>query len=60
MTFIIRASIDSEGRLHGVILHAQTGRKERFEDATQLAPLITSMAGPPATAAPELLDGKLP
>ena len=50
MTFIIRASIDLGGRLHGVIVHAQTGRKERFDDASQLGALIKSMAGRPALA----------
>jgi len=38
MTFIGRASIDFEARLRGVILRAQTGRKERFNAAAQLGP----------------------
>ena len=44
MTYIVRASIDPEGRLQGMVTDAQTGRKERFGDAAQLGALITTMA----------------
>lgn len=44
MTYIVRASIDPEGRLQGMVTDAQTGRKERFGDAVHLATLITTMA----------------
>lgn len=44
MTFIVRTSIDSLGRLHGVIQHVQGGRKECFDGVVQLGELITAMA----------------
>jgi hypothetical protein len=44
MTFILRASIDSNGVVHGVVVHAQTGRKEPFLGTDQLALVVTAMA----------------
>lgn len=45
MTFIVRATIDARGRLRGVVHHAQTGRKERFDGAARLVELVSAMAG---------------
>jgi hypothetical protein len=45
MLFIVRASLDANGQLHGVVTHAQTGRKERFAGAVPLGDLIAAMAG---------------
>jgi hypothetical protein len=46
MTFIVRASIDGKGLVHGVVVDAQTGRKELFAGTDQLANVINAMAGP--------------
>lgn len=43
MNFIVRTSIDNQGRLHGVIQRVQGGRKERFEGAAQLGELIAAL-----------------
>ena len=51
MTFIVRASIDEKGRLHGLILHVHTGRKERFTGAAQLGEQITTMTAACGAAA---------
>jgi hypothetical protein len=45
MLFIVRASLDANGQIHGVVTHAQTGRKERFAGAVPLGDLIAAMAG---------------
>jgi hypothetical protein len=45
MLFIVRASLDANGQIHGVVTHAQTGRKERFAGAIPLGDLIAAMAG---------------
>ena len=44
MTFIVRASIDAKGLVSGVVLAAQSGRKEQFCGAEQLASVIAAMA----------------
>ncbi len=44
MTFIVRASIDAEGLLSGVVVAARSGRKEQFSGAEQLASVIAAMA----------------
>jgi hypothetical protein len=44
VTFILRASIDGNGVIHGVVVHAQTGRKESFLGTEHLAIVISAMA----------------
>lgn len=43
MVFIIRASVDAEGAVQGVLQVASSGRKEAFADAAQLADLIRTL-----------------
>jgi hypothetical protein len=46
MNFIVRASIDGKGLLHGVVVEPQSGRKEQFSGPEQLATVVNAMAGP--------------
>lgn len=50
MTFIVRASVAADGRLHGVVTHSQSGRKEPFDSAAKLGDLIAAMATQPKPA----------
>ena len=44
MTFIVRASVDAKGLLSGVVLVAQSGRKEQFSGVEQLASVVAALA----------------
>jgi hypothetical protein len=43
VTFIVRASRDAGGRLHGILERVKTGEKERFDGAEALARIIERM-----------------
>ena len=43
VTFIVRASRDTRGRLHGIVERVKTGEKERFTGADGLGGLIEKM-----------------
>jgi hypothetical protein len=43
VTFIVRASRDAGGRLHGIVERVKTGEKERFDGAEALARIIERM-----------------
>lgn len=43
VTFIVRASRDTGGRLQGIVERVKTGEKERFDDAEGLARVIERM-----------------
>lgn len=44
MTFVVRLSADSTGRLRGVVERVRTGEKRRFDGLEALGPLIGRMA----------------
>jgi hypothetical protein len=43
VTFIVRASRDPRGRLHGIVERVKTGEKERFTGADGLGGVIEKM-----------------
>ena len=42
-TFIVRASRDTRGRLHGIVERVKTGEKQRFTGADGLGGVIEKM-----------------
>ena len=42
-TFIVRASQDAHGRLHGIVERVKTGEKQRFTGADGLGGVIEKM-----------------
>jgi hypothetical protein len=43
MTFIVRVSENEHGQYSGVVEHARTGRKERFEQVEAIGRVIASL-----------------
>jgi hypothetical protein len=43
VTFIVRASRDARGRVHGIVERVKTGEKERFTGAEGLGGVIDQM-----------------
>jgi hypothetical protein len=47
VTFIVRASRDAGGRLHGIVERVKTGEKERFDGAEGLVRSIERLVAAP-------------
>ena len=43
-TFIVRLSTTAAGRVNGVVEHAGTGRKERFDGFDGLGPVLAALS----------------
>jgi hypothetical protein len=62
VNFVVRVSVAADGRLHGVVTHPQSGRKEPFDSVAKLGELIAAMAvaRKPAKGGLSGLDEKQP
>ena len=56
MTLILRLSIDTTGRVNGVVERVRTGEKHRFLGAETLLPLIAEMVRAEAGRGAVVLD----
>lgn len=43
ISFIVRATVDSAGRVSGIVERVRTGEKQRFQDVEAIGPLIARM-----------------